>query len=259
MKHHDPRTPMHGLLAAALLVSAALAAGCGGGPAGPAERITPAPADLSGVYAGDWPCSNCRAIKATLWLRPDHRFVLRQSYVGGEDAPPSPGDDVAPSPSEHAASAQTGAENRSYSIGLWRWDEHAADLALVGAGPERRFSRLADGRLELHTLARLPHDLVRLDAPLPFTDVVRLEGETAVSGGGATFKECATGLTLPIVAEGELKELRRKHRLMNSSGKPALTELDGHLREVEAGGRRREVLVVDRVIALNPRASCSRG
>jgi hypothetical protein len=112
--------------------------------------------------------------------------------------------------------ASTGAA-ASYSMGVWRWDERSAELALAGAGPERRFSRLADGRLELRTFSRLPHDLARAEPPVPFTDVVRLEGEGTLGDGGAAFKECSTGLSLPIVADGAFKELRSKHRLMNSS------------------------------------------
>jgi hypothetical protein len=225
---------MHRFLAGSLLLSAAVTAGCGGGRTGTAERATPMPADLAGAYAGDWPCSNCDTIEATLWLRPDHRFFLRQTFVGGEPA----GDDS------------------SYSIGVWQWDERAAEVVLRTVGPERRFALQDARRLELHTFSKLPHVLARLDTPPPFTDVVRLDGESAFVDGGATFTECLSGLSLAVVPERGFEELSRKHRLMNSSGKPALTTVEGHLSEIDDDGSRREVLVVDRVIALTPGAAC---
>ena len=51
----------------------ALLGGCGG-KAADGPTLTPQPATLVGVYAGRFPCSNCAAIEATLWLRPDGRF-----------------------------------------------------------------------------------------------------------------------------------------------------------------------------------------
>jgi hypothetical protein len=220
------------------MLSAAVIAGCGGGRTETAERTTPMPTDLFGVYAGDWPCSNCSAIRATLWLRPDRRFFLRQTYVGGEGG----GDD-----------------DNSYSIGTWRWDEHTAEVALASAGPARRLARLDDGRLELRTFSNAPHDLARLGAPPPFTDVVRLDGESAVVDGGATFTECLSRLTLGVVPGRGFEDLRRKHREMNSGGKPALTAIEGHLRAVGKGDARREMLVVDRVFSLKPGALCRDG
>lgn len=233
----QPVTSMHRLLAGTLLLSAAVTAGCNGGRNDTTEQTTPMPGDLAGVYAGDWPCSNCSTIEATLWLRPDHRFFLRQTFVGGSGA----------------------GEDNSYSIGTWRWDEHAADIALTTVGPERRFAPLDDGRLELHTLSEVPYDLARLDPSPPFTDKVRLDGESVLVDGGATFKECLSGLTLAIVPDRGFKDLRHKHRVMNSRGKPALTTVEGHLTEVGKDDKRREALIVDRVITLKPGALCRGG
>lgn len=227
---------MHRLVTGTLLLSAAVA-GCNGSPTDTAEQTTPAPMDLPGVYAGEWPCSNCSAINATLWLRADHRFFLRQTYTGGD----GPGED------------------HSYSIGTWHWDEHTAEIALASVGPARRFGRLDDGRLELHTFSDEPYDLSKLATSPPFTDVVRLDGESVLVDGGATFKECLSGLTLGIVPERGFKDLRHKHRVMNARGKPALTTIEGHLAAAGKDDRHREVLVVDRVIALKPGTLCRNG
>jgi copper homeostasis protein (lipoprotein) len=225
---------MNRFWARGLWLSAVLLSGCGGHATGNTDRVTPMPDSLPGVYGGDLPCSNCSAIRATLWLRPDYRFFLRQSFVGGDDA---------------------GADN-AYAVGKWHWDEHQADIVLASVGPARRFVPLDDRRLELHTFSNVPHELTRLDDPPPFTDTLRLDGESELVGDGATFTECLSGLKLAVAPGKGFKELRRQHRLLNGRGKPALTSVDGHLREIGTGATRREILVVDRVIELKPRARC---
>lgn len=219
------------------LAWAAFAAGCGSGNTDAGDPTIAMPEGLPGVYAGDWPCGNCRSIDATLWLRPDYRFFLRQTFVGGDEA---------------------GIDN-SYSIGTWRWDAHAGNIALASVGPERRFAPLPGERLELHTFSNVPYGLSRVDPGKPFRDVVRMDGESALVEGGATFRECLSGLKLAVVPDRGFKELRRQHRLLNARGKPALTTIEGHLSEAGKGDQRREVLVVDRVVTLKPGAHCRSG
>ncbi len=224
-------------VAAVLAASTALAAGCDGHSREGEDAFTAMPAEIPGVYAGDLPCSNCSAIEATLWLRPDARFFLRQTFVGGDGA----------------------ANDNAYSIGTWHWDEHAAEIVLVSVGPERRFAPLDANRLELHTFSNVPYELTRLNSPPPFRDIVQLDGESALVKGGATFRECLSGLTLAVVPERGFKELRRQNRVLSLRGKPALTTVEAHLTEVGKDDERREALVIDRVIALKPGAACPNG
>ena len=70
---------------AMLLLLAALQGGCGRDSGEKTEPRTPMPSGLAGVYAGELPCSNCAKIEATLWLRPDGRFFLRQRFVDDTD------------------------------------------------------------------------------------------------------------------------------------------------------------------------------
>jgi hypothetical protein len=67
-------------------VLAALAA-CSRHSSDDEAATTPMPSGLPGVYAGAFPCSNCQTIAATLWIRDDGRFFLRQSYVGAAQGP----------------------------------------------------------------------------------------------------------------------------------------------------------------------------
>ena len=220
----------------ALALLAALLGGC------ESERedapvATPMPTTLAGVYSGQLPCSNCAAIAATLWLRPDGRFFMRQRFV-------DEGNDGAKSAAQDSA---------TYSLGHWHWDEIAGEAVLRGAGPERRLVTRDGERLELRVASPIEHVLQR-DASAPkFVDRVTLDGESAVTENGATFRECLTGLTFAVAESGAYRELRRQHRRMNARGKVALTTIEGHL--ATTGER----LVVDQFVAIKPGTGCPAG
>ena len=198
------------------------------------------PAGIAGVYSGEFPCSNCAKIDATLWLRPDGRFVLRQRSQ----------DDAATS-GPNTPQAQSAA----YGLGRWSWDDIAAQLVLRGAGPERRLTVRDAEHLELRVASPLEHVLARDHAAPVFRDRLPLDGESAVTASGATFKECLTGLEFPVVVDaGAYQQLRRYHRTMNARGKVALTAVEGHL--VSGGATTSERLVVDQFISLKPGTGC---
>jgi hypothetical protein len=220
---------------AALVLVFAVLAGCGRNAADDKPATTPAPTTLTGVYAGQFPCSNCSAIGATLWLRGDHRFFLRQSFTGDE----------------HDGTAAVGAE-MTYSLGRWTWDEHAAEVVLIGPGPERRLAVLDADRLQLRVPSPVAHVLARDPTAPSFKDRLRLDGESTATKDGVTFTECLTGLPLRVAEAGAFKELRRQQRVMNPRGKIALTTVDAHLAHVSSG----EVLVVDRFVTIKPGKPC---
>jgi hypothetical protein len=215
------------------LLLAALTA-CGRQSSEHAVATTPMPPRLPGVYGGAFPCSNCQAIAAMLWIRDDGRFFWRQSYVGSAD----------------------GRDEKTYSFGLWSWDEAAGEIVLQGRGPARRLVPLDADRLELRTASAVEHVLARDPASPPFRDSALLEGESAIAGNGALFTQCVTGLQWPIAAAGALKELRRQHRVLNATHKIALTTIEGHITAVADGDATREELVIDRFVALKPGAGC---
>jgi len=213
-----------------ILVSAVLLLGCHRGGSNAPPPLIPVPDDLPGVYAASFPCSNCTEIAATLWLRADEIFFLRQSYVGDSGT----------------------ANDASYAFGHWSWDEHTAEIVLQGRGPSRRLKRLDSDRLDWLGSAPTRTTLHR-DASAPaFEDRLVFDGESVVDDHGATFKQCVTGLELPIADAGALKELRRQHRVLNPAHKVALTTVDAHIVDIGA----REHLVIDKVIKLKPGAGC---
>jgi hypothetical protein len=201
---------------------------------------TPMPYDLAGVYAGEFPCSNCAAIEATLWLRADGRFFLRQRFI--DDAESSVGETSQPPTS-------------TYGLGRWLWDDIAAELVLRGAGPERRLLVRDAEHLELRVASPTAHVLTRAHSEPPFEDRLPLKGESAITANGATFKECLTGLELPVVTDaGAYRRLRNHHRELNARGKTALTVVEGHF--VTDTAATSERLVIDQFISLKPGAGC---
>jgi hypothetical protein len=230
-------------LTAVLALLGALQAGCDRDSAASSESPgTPMPADVAGVYAGEFPCSNCAKIEATLWLRPDGRFFLRQRFV-----------DDAAAATETAKAPKT--PSATYGLGRWSWDDVEAEIVLRGAGPERRLSVRDADHLRLRVTSPIEHVLARDRDEPAFHDRITLDGESAVTATGATFKECLTGLDLPVVVDaGAYRQLRHYHRTMNARGKIALTVVEGHLVYARDGSSER--LVVDAFISIKPGTGC---
>jgi hypothetical protein len=226
---------------APILALAALLSSCGRDSAGNTEPRTPLPATLAGVYAGELPCSNCAAIEATLWLRPDGRFFYRQRLR----------DDGSSSATNASQVPST-----TYGFGRWSWDEVAAEAVLRGAGPERRLIVRDEQHLQLRVPSPVEHVRTRDAAAPGFDDRVTLDGESAITENGATFKECLTGLALPVVDAGAYRELRRQHRRLNPRGKIALTTIEGHIVAAQTGSTTSERLVVDRFMTMKPGQGC---
>lgn len=221
-----------------LTLCAAVLFGCGRDSRDAGEERVPMPATLAGVYAGEFPCSNCTAIEATLWLRPDGAFILRQKLL----------DDKAP-----AGDANLG-PSTTYGLGRWSWDDTVGEVVLRGRGPERHLAVRADDELLLRVASPVEHVLARDTAAPLFGDRLVLDGESAVSENGASFKECSTGLTFAVAEAGAYRELRRKHRTMNARGKVALTSVEAHL--VHNASTTSERLVVDKFLAIKPGTGC---
>jgi len=237
---HPKRFPsMQTRLGSALATIAFAAAGCSSNSGGE-TAATPMPPTLPGVYEGRFPCSNCDAIEATLWLRADGRFFLRQTLTD---------EDGAAGPSTPSS---------AYALGRWRWEEQAGETVLSGAGPERRLAVLDADHLRLLVASPVEHLLTRDSAPTPFTDRLVLAGESSVGEKSIVFKECLTGLRFAVADAGAYRELRHQHRQLKPRDNLAFTQVEGHLVYVPSADRATtsEVLVVDRIITLKPDTAC---
>jgi hypothetical protein len=225
-------------LAPLALAWLATVAGCSRDVGDETPATTPMPASVPGVYAGEFPCSNCAAIAATLWLRPDGGFFLRQRFVEAADA-----------------DAQTAGPSATFGLGRWSWDERAAQLVLRGAGPERRLVVHTDERLQLLVASPIEHALTRDPASPAFVDRLSLDGESVVTENGATFTECLTGLHFAVADAGAYRELRRQHRRLNPRGKVALTTVEARL-VAGTDDAAAERLVIERFVTMKPGTAC---
>jgi hypothetical protein len=115
---------------------------------------------------------------------------------------------------------------------------------------------LDEQRLQLEPSSTAEHLLTRDAAAPPFTDRVRLDGETAIVDGNGVFTECLTGLSVPIVKNSAFNELRRQHRTMNPQGKTTRTAIEGRYMLVNLKDGVTEMLVVDHVLKLLPGTGC---
>lgn len=221
---------------AAIALALALQAGCESGDARPEASAAIAPVgELPGIYSGEFPCINCAAIRATLWLRPDGRSLFQQRYVLEDGT----------------------IDSVTHSLGVWRWDETAGTLVLSGAGPDRRFAQVGADRLEMQTASPAEHALARDAGASPPGEPFRVEGESVVGKSGIAFTECITRLALEVAPGEGYEELLRQHRRLNRNGPAALTEIEAHLEQVAGPDDTfREVLVVDRFLSLKPRTGC---
>jgi hypothetical protein len=202
-------------------------AACGDADSGRETVASVDVATLPGVYAGVFPCQNCPAADARLWLRADGTYFMRQDYRAAE------GDDV-----EHM-----------YSLGRWAWDAGGAELILRGRGPERRFA-YDSGALHMRG-PRLPHVLERDGATAPFTDRLMLEGQYESGIGAGTLSECATGLRLAVRDDASGRNLRRRHRAISPANRAVWVSVEAHL--IYGPG---EALAIDRVLAIRPDHDC---
>ncbi|HYV19675.1 MAG TPA: copper resistance protein NlpE N-terminal domain-containing protein [Verrucomicrobiae bacterium] len=236
-----------GLLVAGLILAAL--PGCG--PAVPPAPPVPAtPVDAPGVpyattYAGEIPCADCPSQRLTLTLFPDGSWRLRRTYK----------------------SVEKGQDRSVYEIGRREAsDTDRSRLILQGLGDALQLRFVAGDRLQLldrngQPIASKANDLLALQStvdtiagPLP------LRGLYTYKADAASFQECLTGKTLPIlpVAAGTALQsayLAARHK----PGAPVFASLTGAFvdRSPEPGAPVREHLIVTQVERLAPGEACN--
>lgn len=213
------------------LVACSMIAGCGGA----SDREPPAGTPISslpGVYAGTFPCVNCPGIFTTLWLRPDGRYFIRQRYLADENDE----------------------EMIAYGLGRWSWVDSDRRAVLRGDGPRRVFTRPDRDTLVMQTDSDLEHRLVR-DPEMPdFTSSIRMTGTMRLSGEGAMFTECLTGLEAPVEKGADYRRFLHQYRSVVARGESAFVELEG--RFSWSSDDAPASLTIDRFVTVKERRSC---
>lgn len=206
-------------------------AACGDAPQEePAEAPDYAP--LPGVWSGTFPCRDCPGIETTLWLRGDGRYFIRQEYLAGE----------------------TGDASQAYGLGRWRTGEADGTLVLEGAGPSRVFERAGQDALLMRTESALEHRLSRDAVPKDFTSSIRMWGTMQVRADGTYFRECLTGIEVPVSEMGDFGRFRHQYRSVRRQGEPVSVELEGSFQWSRDGSP--ASLTIDRLVTLRRGDAC---
>ncbi len=235
-----------GLLLAGLMLTGL--SGCGAA-APPAPPVPSTPVDAPGVpytttYAGDLPCADCPSQRLTVTLFPDGSWRLRRTYKG----------------------ADKGQDRSVYEIGRRESsDTDRSRLILQGMGEPLQLRFVAGDRLQLldrdaHPIASKANDLLALQAtvdtvpgPMP------LRGLYTYKADAASFQECLTGRTLPILPVAAGTALQSAYlAVRHKPGAPVLVSLTGTFvdRSPEPGAPVREHLIVTQVERLAPDEGC---
>ena len=213
------------------LVACFTIASCGGASDSEPPAGTPISL-LPGVYTGTFPCVNCPGISTALWLRPDGRYFIRQRYLADEDDE----------------------EMIAYGLGRWNWVEADRAVALAGGGPSRQFTWPDRDTLIMQAESDLEHRLTR-DPEMPeFTSSVRMTGMMRVSGEGAWFTECLTGLEAPVGKGGDHRRFLHQYRRAAAPGKRVFVELQGRFSWSNDGAP--ASLTIDQFVTVKEREFC---
>lgn len=251
MRRVHERGGMAGLGGVLVLALALTLAGCAPAkdesPPAASPSLAPVESRVSGplgspvTFAGTLPCADCAGIETTLTLRADGVYVLRERYLG---KPP-------------------GESNPRVDWGRYEQDGAAGRLVLRGGAEAPIFYRPKDdGNLRKLGIdgaefdAALPYDLARQAEVVAIEDPVRLVGEYRSDGGRDYFRECLTGLELPIAETGDAAALEAAANAPHPEATALMASIRGHIGVPEGAGGE-EFLIVDRFERITPGTGCA--
>ncbi len=190
-------------------------------------------------YSGTLPCADCPGISATLSVWPDSIYRLRYVYQERSVTP-------------------------FVSTGRWHVDNR--ELVLEGESDQpQRWAMLGSDTLRMLDMdgnaieSDLPYSLTRLDSLDDIADVANFIGTFIYMADAPTFRECASGRTVPVLMRGDYLALERAYtrsRLPAGSGQQV--QVDGRFlpRPADMEGREREVFEVRRYVGPSANLNC---
>jgi uncharacterized lipoprotein YbaY/heat shock protein HslJ/uncharacterized lipoprotein NlpE involved in copper resistance len=213
-----------------------------------AEEVQKAPVQigahglrLPASFAGDLPCTDCKALRFQLNLWSDQVFHLRRTWVG--------------------------TDARRDSIGRWSVDPDRQALVLRGADEELQFQILGPDQLRLlgHEDAPVESDLgYELSASPtfePFEPHLPLRGMLTYVADAARFTECLTGRDYPLAKEGDYAALEHAYLAAGAEpGGPIMASFDGGIvqRPAEEDAGTEPQVLVERFVGVWPGETCER-
>lgn len=198
-----------------------------------AARQAPQPEPLEAIpaaFSGTLPCADCPGIDTQLHLLPDGVFFLRQKYQDRENGVV---DDI--------GRYMISSDRNQLSL-HGEHGEREAPLRFVIQGSDAlRMLDRDGGHIESelnYTLAREP----QLNLPEPR---LLMSGMYRYQAGTGRFRECLTGLDLPVVAEEDNRALEEAYLAVREKpGEAVLVSLEGRIEQRSPAEGQGPVLVL---------------
>ena len=214
-----------------------------GGAADPVERASPL-GTLPATFAGLLPCADCMGIRYQINLLPGGAYMQRTTYLrDGHDA-------------------------SYYELGAWSLSNEGRTLTLESGRKGGASWAVKDARtlrkldLEGRPIeSKLPYELARRATAEPMEPRVRLRGEFRYMADAARFRDCRSGLALPVAMSGdEYLALERAYTVRRAKpGDELMVSLAGRIEEqprMEGDGTE-PTLVVEEFVDATPGEKCA--
>lgn len=198
---------------------------------------------LPATYTDTLPCQDCSRVDLHLNLLPGGVYLLRETYQGGGAEP-------------------------SFDIGRYLFSLEGGQLTLHGGREApRRFEWIGQDELRVflldsngqHIKASSDESLVRQADYMPLEPQLLLGGQYRYVDGEGRFRECLTGLEMPVASENDHRTLEKAYlAAQNKPGEAMKVSLEGRLVERMPVERDEPVptLVPERFIGVWPGQSC---
>lgn len=191
-----------------------------------------APNSFSGTLA----CADCSGVETTVAIFADSTYRLRQKYTG---------------------------VTRPTAVTMGRWVSDGGTITLTGLTGTMKLAQVSEDTLRLLDTVIAGYDnkggdvLVRADSMNALREPVTVVGAFSYEAGAATFRECGSGQTYPVLKKGGYADLERAYTSAKlPPGSAQQVELSGRFKprpnDLE-GPRERDVLEV--VTYLGPSAN----
>lgn len=175
----------------------------------------PSSANLPATFAGTLPCASCEGIETRITFQADNTYFMTQTYLGQEGP------------------------NRANDLGRWVMSKHGNIAVLKGQRGDVRYFKM-DAPDILHMLdiegrtihSKLNYTLRRATPPDPIdVRLFPLNGEYQYLADAGLFKECVSGLVLPVIQAGDNARLESAYLdIRQEPGGHVLASLYGHVK-----------------------------
>jgi len=171
------------------------------------------PLPLPAVYSADLPCDECSNRKVFLTLEPDGRYFLRISTI-----------------KKDATEDEVKAE-----FGIWKYVSAGNTIDLTSYADSRKSLVITpDKKLRLLSVSGglsviKENTVLQQDPDNPgYSDSVPLLGRYLLVDDTATFTECLTGKTFPLIRKGHYAGLEQAYKVTpHGQDEPLLVSIDG--------------------------------